>query len=100
MQPQGCVRDEKRVIHFPASPHKQMPLFKTTQCWGIADEQCCDSFRQTAKDSSHTYTRIYSPPSAAVFNLPLKEISPFSEYSVDSFEYIVLHYGSKFNKVS
>ena len=32
--------------------------------WGMADSQCCDSFRQTAKDLSHTYTCIHSPPNS------------------------------------
>ena len=29
--------------------------------WGIADQQCCDSFRWTAKVLNHIYTCIYSP---------------------------------------
>ena len=31
--------------------------------WSIADWQCYDSFRHTAKWPSHTYTCIHSPPS-------------------------------------
>ena len=54
------------------------------------------SGRQQRTRATHIHVSILPQ----VFNLPLKEISPFSEYSVDSFEYIVLHYGSKFNKVS
>ena len=33
--------------------------------WSIADEQCCDGFKWTAKGLSHTYTCIHSP-----LNLP------------------------------
>ena len=77
-----------------------MQLFKTIQCSSITDEQCCDSSRLTAKDLSRTYTRIHSPPRATVFNLPVKAILPSSTCSIDFFEYIVLHYGSKFNKIS
>ena len=29
--------------------------------WGVADQQCCDSFRWRAKGFSHTYTCIHSP---------------------------------------
>ena len=28
----------------------------------MANQQCCDSFRWTAKGLSHTYTCIHSPP--------------------------------------
>lgn len=30
--------------------------------WGIVDEQCCDSFRHTAKGLSHTCTRVHAAP--------------------------------------
>ena len=30
--------------------------------WSIADKQCCDHFRWTAKGLNHTYTCIHSPP--------------------------------------
>ena len=29
--------------------------------WGIASQQCCDSFRWTARELSHAYTCIHSP---------------------------------------
>ena len=32
--------------------------------WGIANQQCCDSFRWTWKGLSHIYTWIYSPPNS------------------------------------
>ena len=32
--------------------------------WVIAKEQCCDSFRWTAKGFSHTYTGMHSPPNS------------------------------------
>ena len=36
--------------------------------WGIASQQCCDSFRWKARELSHTYTCIHSPPfSLSVF---------------------------------
>ena len=30
--------------------------------WGVADLQCCDRFRWTAKALSHACTRMHSPP--------------------------------------
>ena len=43
-------------------------FFKCIWCWGIADLQCCDSFRWAAKGLSHTYTDgctcIHSPPNS------------------------------------
>ena len=32
--------------------------------WGIANQQCCDSFRWTWKGLGHIYTWIYSPPNS------------------------------------
>ena len=37
--------------------------------WGIADEQCCGSFRWTAEGLSHTYTCIHSPPNSLPYRL-------------------------------
>ena len=33
-------------------------------CWGLVDEQCCDSFRHRAKGLSLTCTRVRSPPNS------------------------------------
>ena len=38
--------------------------------WGIGDQQCCDSFRGTAKGLSHIYTRIHSPQTPLPSKLP------------------------------
>ena len=38
--------------------------------WSIANCQCCDSFRWTAKGLSHTYACIHSPPTPLPSRLP------------------------------
>ena len=47
--------------------------------WGIADKQCCESSRWTAKGLSHTYTCTHSPP-----NLPPIQAAtwPWAEFPV------------------
>ena len=45
--------------------------------WGIANEQCCDSFRWTAKGLSHPYTFIHSLPNSHSIQAATKHRAEF-----------------------
>ena len=59
--------------------------------WSIADSQCCDSFRWTAKGLSHTYTCTHSPPNSLPSRLPRNIEQSSMWYKVDPFWLSILN---------
>ena len=58
-------------------------FLNTILYWSIADEQCCNSFRWTAKGLSHTNTGSSLPQTPLPSNLPhnIEQNSPCNKVS-------------------